>query len=175
MVNLKNSIVATLICIFNFGCQSNGNYKIQTAHIESLDFQVIKVSSNRISQKCIFLDAEAENSWRHQYLMFILNDKNEALEVAHAHNMGIESCREHVAGVEKILKSGPIVSICSRGGLINKGSSDDVSWEDKADFGRLGIHKVEYKSLTFDTICNSKKCFGDNSAYTYTCPGFVKQ
>lgn len=175
MTNLKNRIVAVLICIFIFGCQSTGNYKIQTVRIKSLDFQVIKVSSNRISQRCIFLDAEAENSWRHQYLMFVLNDKNEALEVAHAHNMDIENCREHIGGVEKILKSAPIVNICARDGLKKKNSSDDFSWEDKADFGHLGIHKVDYKSLTFDTICNSKKCFGDNSAYTYTCPGFVKQ
>ena len=107
--------------------------------------------------------------------MFILNDKNEALEVAHAHNMGIESCREHIAGVEKILRSAPNVSICARGGLKKKSSNDNVSWEDKADFGPLGIHKVEYETLTFDTMCNSKSCYGDNSAYTYTCPGFVKQ
>lgn len=175
MINLKNSFTAALICIFNFGCHSTGNYKIQTVHIKSLEFQVIKVSSNRISQRCLFLDAEAENNWRHQYLLFVLNDKNEALEIAHAHNTDIESCKKHIVGVEKILKSDSHINLCVRDELKRKKSSDDVSWEDKADFGPLGVQKVRYRTLTLDTICNSNKCYGDNSAYTYTCPGFVKQ
>ncbi len=174
MKHLKNSIIFSLLCTFNSGCQSTGSYKIKTYHIKNQDFQVIQVSSNRIRQECLFLNAEDEGKWRHQYLMFVLNDENEAMEIAHPHNMDIESCQEQIVQVEKILRAANRTILCARESLKQK-SSAGGSWQDKADFGYLGVHAVKYDSLTFDTICDSKKCYGDNSAYTYTCPGFIKQ
>ncbi|MBL7543376.1 MAG: hypothetical protein JNL11_06140 [Bdellovibrionaceae bacterium] len=174
MKRLKNSILFTLLCVFNSACQSTGGYKIKTFHIENQDFQVVQVSPSRIRQECLFLNAEEEGKWRHQYLMLLLNDKNEAIEIAHPHNMDIDSCREQIVHVEKILRIANQAFLCARDSLKKK-SAVGGSWQDQADFGPLGIHPVKYDSLTFDTICNSEKCYGDNSAYTYTCPGFTKQ
>ena len=106
--------------------------------------------------------------------MFILSSKSEVLEIADPLNMDKESCQEQIVRIEKILKSESGLKLCARDGLKNK-VANVGSWQDTADFGSLGVHKVKYESLTFDSICNSKKCYGDNSAYTYTCPGFVKK
>jgi len=173
-MHLKNKVIVALLYTFNLGCQSAGVYKIQTYRIKDLDFQVIQVSSNRIQQKCLFLNAEEGNEWRHQYLMFILSNKNEVLEIAAPHNTDKESCREKIAAIEKMLQFKSEIRMCARDGLKQKNAREG-SWEEVADFGSLGAHKVKYESLTFDSICHSRKCYGDNSAYTYTCPGFVKQ
>lgn len=173
MEYLKNRILLILFCIFASGCLSTKAFDIRTEHIEGLNFQIIDVASNRVRQECIFLDAEAENNWRHQYLMFVLNDRNQVLEIAYDINMDKESCREQIAEVQKILKTDPYVKLCARDELKEK-TSEKGSWEDKVEFRSFGVHQVHFESLTFDSICNSKTCYGDNSAWTYTCPGFPK-
>lgn len=173
-MRLKNKVIVVLLCIFNLGCQSASVYKIQTYRIKDLDFQVIQISPDRIQQKCLFLNAEEGNEWRHQYLMFILGNRNEVLEIAAPHNTDKESCQEKIAAIKKMLRFESKIRVCVRDGLKQK-TAKDGSWEEAADFGSKGVHKISHASMSFDTICNSRECYGDNSAYTYTCPGFVKQ
>ncbi|OYZ13509.1 MAG: hypothetical protein B7Y39_17505 [Bdellovibrio sp. 28-41-41] len=174
MLSLGNKNFLAFFCIFVFGCQSTKKFQIKTFHIENQELHTLNVASNRIKQECLFLDAEAENKWRHQYLMFALSDNDQVFEIAHSINMDKDSCQEQITKIEKILKSEPYAKLCVRDNLKKKDSTSG-SWEEKVDFSSLGTHPVSYDSLTFDTICNSKKCYGDNSAWTYTCPGFVKQ
>jgi hypothetical protein len=78
MPRLKSSSIMLLMSLFITGCQSAPIFKIETFHTNVDDLHVIQVRSERIIQKCLFLNAEAENNWRHQYFMYVLNDKNEA-------------------------------------------------------------------------------------------------
>jgi len=172
MLNLKNRMAFILPCILSLGCQSR--YKIETYHIEDQEFHVIQIPVNRVKQQCLFLNAEDEGKWRHQYLMLVLNANNDTMEITDPLNMDIESCKKQILEIEKIMKVESIVNLCVRGPL-KMNTTHDGSWLDTVDFGFLGVHHVRYESLTFDTICNSKKCYGDNSAYTYTCPGFTKK
>ncbi len=172
-MRLGKSLVM-LSCLFISACQTVGGFKIQSYNNDGIELQVIQVSPNRIRQQCLFLNAEGDGRWRHQYLMFILSGKSEVLEIADPLNMDKESCQEQIVRIEKILKSESGLKLCARDGLKKK-VANVGSWQDTADFDSLGVHKVKYESLTFDSICNSKKCYGDNSAYTYTCPGFVKK
>jgi len=119
------------------------------------------------------MNAEGDNSWRHQYLMYVLTDKREVLEIMESTHIDGDSCRSQFRAVEKILKAEPHVKICVRDEL-RESQVPDVQKE-LVLFGSLGNHKVTQEGLTFDTICNSKKCVGDNSAWVDTCPGFIKQ
>lgn len=167
-------VVIFIVCLYLSACQTVDKYKIQSHDIDGIELQVVRVSSERIRQKCLFLNAEEGNEWRHQYLIFILGDKNDVLEIAAPHNTDQKSCLEQILQIEKILRFESEVKMCVRGGLKNK-TAREGSWEETVDFGPRGIHKINHESLTLDTICNSKNCYGDNSAYTYTCPGFIKQ
>ncbi len=171
MQNLKNSFLVVLIFAFHISCQTTTNYKKQSMQIEGLDYHIVNVSPERISQKCLYLGGEDGNEWRHQYLMFVLTDKNEVLEVEYPFNMDKKYCKKKTAEINKILNNSENVKMCIRNELKGK-QSENESWEDEASFGPLGKHKIKYKTLHFDSICNSKKCYGDNTFYTHTCPGF---
>lgn len=67
-------------------------------------FQIVTVSSDRILQKCIFLNAEAENKWRHLYFIFILNDKNEAIQVMYPLDVDISTCVALKKKIKQIYK-----------------------------------------------------------------------
>lgn len=128
---------------------------------------------DRIQQKCLFLDAEAENQWRHQYFMYVLNDKNEVLEIMQSTNQDKDSCQIQLNKIEKILKPESLVKLCVRGELKkNVPQSEDQG--EFIKFGTLGGHKVVYEALTLDSICNSKECFSNNDVWVNACPGFVK-
>lgn len=86
--------------------------------------------------------------------------------------MDTYTCEAQVEAIEKILKAEPQVKICVRDQLRRSQVPD--AQKELISFGSLGRHKLTQEGLTFDTICNSKKCVGDNSAWVDTCPGFVK-
>ena len=173
MRHLKSNSMVLLLCVLVAGCQSAPIFNLKTFHTNGDDLHVIFVNSDRVQQKCLFFDAEAENNWRHQYLMYILSDKNEALEIMQSTNQDKDTCKAQVKAVEKILQSEPQVKLCVRGEL--KPSPQDPKIQNKPiQFGRLGDHKISYESLTLDSICNSRKCFSNNSVWVNTCPGFVK-
>lgn len=105
--------------------------------------------------------------------MYVLSDKNETFEIMQSTNQDKDTCEAQIKSIEKILQSESQVKLCVRGELKpipqnTKAQSDHVR------FGRLGDYKVSYESLTLDSVCNSKKCVGNNSAWVNTCPGFVK-
>lgn len=173
MRHLKNSSIALLLCFFAAGCQSAPTFNIKTFHTQGEDLHVISVNSNRVRQKCLFLNAEAENNWRHQYFMYILNDKNEVLEIMQSTNQDKTTCESQVSGIEKILRSEPQAKLCARGELKKISKSSEVQ-NKPIQFDGHGNHRISYESLTLDSICNSKKCLSNNSVWVDTCPGFVK-
>jgi hypothetical protein len=177
MRNLKDSSVLLSLCFLISACQSTKDFKLTTFHESGQsaadDLHVIQVNSNRVRQKCLFFNAEAENNWRHQYFMYILNDKNEVLEIMASTNQDRETCHSQMHEIEKILQSEPQVRVCVRDELEKITQYSDQNGF--VQFGSLGTHKIIYGSLTFDSICSSKKCVSRNSVYVDTCPGFVKQ
>lgn len=172
MKHLLNRTFIVFLCILIFGCQSV--FETKTFQIKDQELHVIEITTDRVMQQCLFLNAEGDGKWRHQYLMFLLSNKNEVLEVADPLNMDQESCLRQLSKIEQILKSTSRVSVCIRDEFKKKRTPSD-SWAERVDFGTLGSYSVEYESFTTDTICNSKECYGDNSTYTYTCPGFSKK
>lgn len=147
--------------LFILGCQSASVFNLKTVsdgeNNRAYDQHIIYVKSNRVQQECLFYDAEAENKWRHQYLMYILNDKNEVLPIMYAINQEGGICKEQLKKIQKILKQDEYVKVCADSNL--KKRSADESDNDRVDFGQLGKHKVSYEALFFDGICNSKGCF----------------
>lgn len=170
MKNLKrNSSLLLALTALVGGCQSTQNYKMKTYEKEEL--HVVDIDSGRVIQECYFMNAEKENNWRHQYILNILNERNEVIPVYNPTNQGKSECLAHLKKVEQILKDAPRVRLCVRDKLekINDGSTPEVH-----DFGTLGKHTSPYHALTFDTICSSKECFSISDTWTYTCPGFEK-
>lgn len=168
MKNLKNKCFIFAVLTLTIGCQSLRVFQIDNFD----DLHVITTNANRVNQKCVFLDAEAENKWRHQYVMYLLDDRNQAIEVLQSTHMDKDSCLSQVNEVQKVLKHDRTVKVCVRDKLVKLETSD--SKRDSVLFGPLGSHSVAFNPLTFDTICNSKKCVGDNAAWVKTCPGFAK-
>ncbi len=105
--------------------------------------------------------------------MYVLSDKHEVLEIMESTHIDGDSCRSQFRAVEKILNAEPRAKICVREEL--RKSQYPETQKELVPFGRLGQHKVTHEGLTFDSICNSKKCVGDNSAWVDTCPGFEKR
>lgn len=179
MLNLKNNLFLLLIlCFYISACQSTEVFNLKTFSAASKsnlnDLHVIYVNSDRVQQKCLFFNAEAENNWRHQYLMYILTDKNEVLEIMQSTNQDKDTCYSQVNKIEKILQSESQVKMCVRDEL-KKNIQDPGAQNEFIRFGSLGSYKVTYEALTFDSICNSKKCFSSNEAWVNTCPESVKQ
>ena len=172
MLHLKNSSFVLSLCLFIAGCQSAPVFNIKTFHTNADDLHVIQVRSNRIRQKCLFLNAEAENNWRHQYFMYVLNEENEVLEIMQSTNQDKDTCHSHVHKIDKILQSESQVKICARDEL--KNIQDAQEQKTVIPFDQLGRHKVAFEALTLDSICNSKKCVSNNEPWVNTCPGFVK-
>lgn len=158
MHDLRNRITSLFLgCTLIAGCQSAKVLEVQSykgSKSSNDDLHVIYVNSNRVQQKCLFFDAEAENKWRHQYYMYVLNEKDEAIEIMQSTNQDKETCNSQKKEIDRILGSDRFVRICVRGELKKSPMTSEF--------------------LTFDTICNSKKCYGDNSAWVDTCPGFTK-
>ena len=136
------------------------------------DLNIIEVDTKRVVQECYFMNAKDENNWRHQYILSILNDKNEVIPVYNPTNQGPDECNAHLKKVAKILNKSERVKLCVRDEL--EPYTDTSKKEDYVDFGELGKHTSPYYSLTFDTICNNKECFSISDTWTYTCPEFQK-
>lgn len=171
---LKNSLSILVLCWQITGCQSHQVYEIKTFSMDGSELHIINVSSDRISQKCLFFNAEAENNWRHQYFLYILNDKNEVLEAMQSTNTDKETCHLQLTKVKKILESTPQVRLCIRDDLkTSRHKAQDPA--ESIQFGELGQHRVVYEMLTFDSICGSKKCLSDNAAWINTFPGFPRE
>lgn len=168
MKNLKNKCIVFAVLSLTMSCQSLKVFRIDNFD----DLHVITTQANRVIQKCIFLEAEAENKWRHQYVMYLLDERNEAIEVLQSTHMDKVSCSSQMNEIEKVLKHERVVKVCVRDKLMKLETTD--SKRASVLFGPFGSHNVVYNPLTFDSICNSKKCVGDNSAWVKTCPGFVK-
>lgn len=173
MPNLKNNCYfLSFISIFSLtGCQTKDVFELSSFDTKNSPkaLHVVTVNSDHIKQECLFLDAEAENNWRHQYMMYILNKDNEVIPVMYAIHQEKSVCLEHFKNVEKILHQDSIIKMCLRDKLKNDPISNEIQ-----DFGLLGKHPVTFESLTFDSICSSKNCFNVNEAWTETCPGFKK-
>lgn len=169
MLNLKNSLLLTTFLYLS--CVTRAPFEISSSLNQktSEDFHVVKVSANHIRQECVFLDAEDENKWRHQYMMYILNDQNEVIEVLHSINQAKSVCKSQMNEVSKILKRSLVVTLCLRGKL-----EKDLTNSEFQVFEHSKKFPVRYSFLTFDSVCNSKDCFSVNDAWKYTCPGFVK-
>lgn len=158
MKNLKNNLFVLLTFTF-LGCATQKNFRINSFPSTDGydDFHAITVNSNRIIQKCLFLDAEDENKWRHQYIMYVLNDNDEVIPIMYSIHQEKSICLAHLKKIEKILKKDPQVRLCVKDKL-----TADVSDSTLYDFGTLGKHFARYDLLTFDSICNSSDCYNYN-------------
>lgn len=166
----RNNSVFLLFIVLLSSCQSTHSFKMTSFEKEELN--IVEIDRNRIIQECHFMNAEKENNWRHQYVLYMLNKKNEAIPVFYPTNQGKQECMTHLKKVEKILKNQSHVKLCVRDRL--EKIVDDEPYHDVHNFGALGKHKSPYAALTFDTICNSKECFSISDTWTSTCPGFKK-
>ncbi len=169
---LKNSLFLFLFGSLTSACQSTSAFRLETFHDRSGDLHIIHTNSERVQQKCLFLNAEEENSWRHQYFMYVLGNENEVLEIMKSTHTDGDFCHAQVRAIEKLLGAEPQAKICVRDEL--RKSQDTETQNEPISFGRLGRYKVTHEGLTFDSICHSQKCVGDNSAWVDTCPGFAK-
>jgi hypothetical protein len=173
MKNLKNSLFF-MACALTFGCQTSKVFEIKT-HLDKdgsgrlSDLQVVSINSDRIRHECYFMNAETENNWRHQYFMYILNDKNEVISAMYPTNQDDEDCLSHLKKVEKVFKKVSKVKMCLRGEYKKISELNELY-----DFGQLGQHKESYSPMNFDSICSEKECYSVNETWTKTCPGFVK-
>ena len=152
-------------------CVTKKNFEIKSSKGKnsSENFHVVMTSSSHIMQECVFLNAEDENRWRHQYVMYVLNDQKEIIEVLHYVNQDKSSCLSQAKEVSKILKKEPTVTLCLRGNL----KADPMSTE-FYNFNKFEKYPIKYSFLTFDSICNLKNCYSVNDIWTNTCPGFTK-
>lgn len=167
-MSLKSKVFLLFLFLLIFGCQSTVSFYLKT--IPSIDqnkvndLHVIEAGSNRIVHQCLFLNAEAENNWRHQYFMYILNDKNEVIEIMQPTNQDKDSCYVQLNKIEKILKSKSNIKICARDELKIDLQNTTIS------FGVLGSHKVSYEALTLDRICGAELCFKNEDIWSNSCP-----
>lgn len=175
MIDLKirNSSVALLLGFVLMGCQSTNSFRMESIPDPGGNLTVIHTASARIRQECVFLDAEGDNSWRHLYIMYVLNDRNEVLEVFNWNHVDLDYCRRVVRETEKLLRDEPQVRICSR--FDPKPLEGPEARDKTISFGALGRHPVTHGRLVLDSICNSQSCVGDNGRWKNTCPGFVKR
>lgn len=170
---LKIDLLILLLSVFIAGCQSTPVYNHKIFHTSADDLHIIFVKSDRVLQKCLYLNADAENSWRHQYFMYILSDKNEVIEVMQSTNQDKDTCEEQVKAIKKILQSESQVKLCIRGEL--KATPQDLITQNRTiRFDNLGDHTISYEPLTLDSACSSKDCVSNNGVWVNTCPGFVK-
>jgi hypothetical protein len=171
MKNLKrnSSLFLTLIVLIS-GCQSTQNFKMTT--LEKEELHIVEINSNRVSQECYFMNAEKENSWRHQYALYMLNENQEVIPVYNPTNQSKDECMAHLKKVERVLKNESRVKLCVRDKLEKRTDKETVLIPH--DFGPLGKFKSTYKGLTFDTICSSQKCHSISDTWTRTCPGFKR-
>ena len=173
MVRLRNKVMLLYLTFFISACQSHHAFNIKTLHTDVDDLHIIQVASERVKQECIFLDAEAENKWRHLYLMHVLNNQNEVLEIMQPTHLDKETCEVQFRRIEKILQDDSQIKLCIRDELKKKNFGQNQG--EMIHFSSLGKYSVAYETLTLDTICNSGKCFSNNSVWVNTCPGFVKE
>lgn len=168
---LKSKILTSVFIVLLFSCKSKDVFEIKSYHTKNYhnELHTLTVSYTHIKQECLFLNAEAENKWRHQYMMYILNNNNEVIPVMYSIHQEKSVCLEHLKKVEKILKKSSTVKMCLRGALRSDSTSSEVQ-----DFGSLGKYPVIFESLTFDSICASAECYAVNDIWTETCPGFKK-
>jgi hypothetical protein len=172
MQNLKvNKVLFWGLALLLTCCKSTQVFEMQ--NVGKNELSVIEVDSNRIIQECYFMNAEKENNWRHQYILNILNDKNEVIPVYYPVNQDDFYCLAHLKKVEKILKKSSRMKLCVRDKL-EKITDYTVTPIEIHDFGSLGKHESPYHALTFDTICNSSDCVSISDTWIHTCPGFPK-
>jgi len=172
MINLRNKFISIITVLFLVSCKTKDVFEIKVYSLnnESNALNVVTVSPKNIIHECIFLNAEAENKWRHQYMMYILNDQKEVIPVMYAIHQEKSVCNEHLKKVEKIMKQNDLVRLCLRDEF--KNDSTSVELIKFGQLGQLGQFPIKFEPLTFGSICSADKCYNSNSAWTHTCPGF---
>lgn len=103
MINLKNKFIIVIAVIFLASCKTKEAFEIKEYNLnnESNALNVVTVNPKNIVHECIFLNAEAENKWRHQYKMYILNDQKEVMPVMYSLNQTESICNEHLKKLKK--------------------------------------------------------------------------
>ncbi len=162
---IRNSFVVAFLTTFISGCQNSKIFEMRT--LKNQELHIVDTSSNRIIHECYFMNAEKENNWRYQYILTMLNEKNEAIPVYNPTNQGKEECLDHLKKVEKVLRTASRVKLCVRDQLEKVTVPYPIP--KVHDFGILGKYKSHYHALTFDRICNTKDCYGISDTWTYTC------
>jgi len=169
MISLRNKFTSIITLLFLVSCKTKDAFEIKVYNLnnEPNALNLVTVNPKNIVHECIFLNAEAENKWRYQYMMYILNDQKEVIPVMYAIHQEKSVCNEHLKKVEKIIKQNDLVKLCLREILKNDSTSAEY-----IKFGQLGKFPIKFEPLTFGSICSANKCYNSNSAWTHTCPGF---
>ncbi len=171
MKNLRSNLFVFLLLMVLVSCKSQAALEIHSfdSKGETKDLQVVTLNSKSIVQKCIFLNAEDENQWRHDYVMYILNEHQEVIPVMSSLHLAKSVCKEQIKKIKKILNKYQQVKLCLRGKIKAESTSNEF-----VDFGKQGKPPIKYESLIFDSICSTNDCYSVNEAWTETCPGFKK-
>lgn len=170
MTYLRNSTILTLLLWLSVSCASHRIVKFSIDSHPSTtggdNLHVVTLSSDRIQQECIFYNAEAENNWRHQYMMYILNNADEVIPIMHSLNQNKSDCAKQIKNIKNIYQKSTQVKLCLRGDI-----KAPHPYPEKINFGKLGQHTIKYNELWLQAVCNDKTCYSDD-AYINTCPGF---
>lgn len=172
MQKIKTRITLVGFILLSIGCNTSPKYNLKTYSETDkyFDLNVITLDSRRIIHECMDFEAKAENSWRHHYYMYFLDNENNVFKAQYPTDQDIDSCTEHLKKIEKIFKSAGTVKMCIRGEINKIGNHQDRIF----DFKELGKHSGGGRLLDFDSICNSKDCYSINETWVNTCPGFDK-
>ncbi len=170
MANLRNSTLFILLFWLSTSCALLNSKKFSLDSYPSTTggdtLQVITISSDRIQQECIFYNAEAENNWRHQYMMYILDSEDEVIPIMHSLNQNKIDCTNQIRTIKSIYQKSKQVKLCLRGDI-----KKPHPYPEKINFGKLGQHTTKYEALWLQAVCNEKICYSYDG-YTNTCPGF---
>lgn len=164
--SIYNLMVFGIFILAN-GCQTAKKFEINNLNG---DLHTVQVRRDRIRHECHFMNADKENQWRHQYILYMLTEKNEVIPVFYPINQDKDQCNVQLKTVDRILKNGGNLKLCVRDKL-ERVTNTSAALE-YHDFGPLGKYETAYGALTFDTICNSETCFSISDTWTSTCPGF---
>lgn len=150
------------------GCQSTQGFRLTSLGYDEI--HVVETATNRVVHECYFVNAAAENNWRYQYFLYLLDEKNRVIPVLYPTNQGDVECKAHLKKVEKILARATHVKLCLHDRL--RASNDPRDHNQSVNFGELGIHTWSYEGLTFDRICDAKECYALQDVFSSTCPTF---
>lgn len=98
MKSLKNKFYLVIFIFALIGCKTKDVFKISSFDTKNYpaELHIISINPNHIKHECLFLNAEDENKWRHQYMMYILSKDNDVIPIMYSVHQEKTVCLEHL-------------------------------------------------------------------------------